>query len=577
MFLKRYNKDRLDKNYIFSLVFLKIADIGGNQNQGDKMQTNANFSLQTFQFSHTSYTQSSVNQKNAKEITNTQANSVPQSTINEDGNGQASNITSSTSLIGNHLSDFQKAVMDRALGTVAQIKDEMLKMWEEVFSSVTNKSTSNSTNTTMTLESFFNTSLEQRILGSGISLSQGFSQSLEVSIQGTIVASDGTQRQLDINIGISQSFVQNLQLNRSNATQNIPQGVNKKIIDPLVIDYEGNGTELSDTKMRFDLDSDGTPDQIATLKKGSGFLALDKNGDGKINDGNELFGTKSGDGFKDLSVYDSNGDGKIDKDDPIYDKLRIWTPDGNGEGKLVGLGEKGVGVIYLNPKESEELMKGESGDLLGIKRKSADFLFNNGNTGNIHHIDLVSEKIKDEAVQNQATNDAILGGQSISQILANKAYQGMGVSASNLSQNSIIPMFSVLGNGITGLFERVPMASLTSLELKANITSLEVKMSFSLNSLQTASNGVSDKVSQIWAKVEANFAKIEAARDSFDSLYIKEDKQNKQNNLVDTLLKGFNEENLKEMNRLLFNPLERNFETFKASLNLRNVHNLLSA
>ena len=66
------------------------------------MQTNANFSLQTFQFSHTSYTQSSVNQKNAKEITNTQANSVPQSTINEDGNGQASNITSSTSLIGNH-------------------------------------------------------------------------------------------------------------------------------------------------------------------------------------------------------------------------------------------------------------------------------------------------------------------------------------------------------------------------------------------------------------------------------------------------------------------------------------------
>lgn len=532
------------------------------------MQTNANFSLQTFQFSHTSYTQSSVNQKNAKEITNTQANSVPQSTINEDGNGQASNITSSTSLIGNHLSDFQKAVMDRALGTVAQIKDEMLKMWEDVFSSVTNKSTSNSTNTTMTLESLFNTSLEQRILGSGISLSQGFSQSLEVSIQGTIVASDGTQRQLDINIGISQSFVQNLQLNRSNATQNIPQGVNKKIIDPLVIDYEGNGTELSDTKMRFDLDSDGTPDQIATLKKGSGFLALDKNGDGKINDGNELFGTKSGDGFKDLSVYDSNGDGKIDKDDPIYDKLRIWTPDGNGEGKLVGLGEKGVGVIYLNPKESEELMKGESGDLLGIKRKSADFLFNNGNTGNIHHIDLVSEKIKDEALQNQATNDAILGGQSISQILANKAYQGMGVSASNLSQNSIIPMFSVLGNGITGLFERVPMASLTS---------LEVKMSFSLNSLQTASNGVSDKVSQIWAKVETNFAKIEAARDSFDSLYSKEDKQNKQNNLVDTLLKGFNEENLKEMNRLLFNPLERNFETFKASLNLRNVYNLLSA
>ena len=539
------------------------------------MQTNANFSLQTFQFSHT-YSQSSVNQKNAKETINNQANSVPDSTINKDANRQASNITSSTSLSGNRLSDFQKAIVDSALSKVSEIQDEMLKMWEDVFSSVANKSGSTS-NTSFSLETLFNSRLEQRILGSGISLSQGFSQSLEVSISGTIVASDGTRKQLDISIGISQSFMQNLQVSRSNATQNIPQGVNKKIVDPLVIDYEGNGTELSDTKMRFDLDSDGTPDQIATLKKGSGFLALDKNGDGKINDGNELFGTKSGDGFKDLSVYDSNGDGKIDKDDPIYDKLRIWTPDGNGEGKLVGLGEKGVGVIYLNPRESEELMKGESGDLLGIKRKTADFLFDNGNTGNIHHIDLVSEKIKNEAVQNQAQNDAILGGGSISQILANKAYQGMGVSASNLPQNSIIPMFSALGNGITGLFERVPMASLTSLELKANITSLEVKMSFSLNSLQTASNGVSDKVSQIWAKVEANFAKIEAARDSFDSLYTKEDKQNKQNNLVDSLLKGFNEENLKEMNRLLFNPFESRIDTFKNSLNLRNVHNLLSA
>ena len=64
---------------------------------------------------------------------------------------------------------------------------------------------------------------------------------------------------------------------------------------------------------------------------------------------------------------------------------------------------------------------------------------------------------------------------------------------------------------------------------------------------------------------------------SFDSLYTKEDKQNKQNNLVDSLLKGFNEENLKEMNRLLFNPFESRIDTFKNSLNLRNVHNLLSA
>ena len=53
------------------------------------------------------------------------------------------------------------------------------------------------------------------------------------------------------------------------------------------------------------------------LGKGSGFLALDKDGNGKIDDGNELFGTKSSDGFGDLREYDSDGSGWIDENDEI--------------------------------------------------------------------------------------------------------------------------------------------------------------------------------------------------------------------------------------------------------------------
>lgn len=455
----------------------------------------ASFSLSSLQASYTTTQWSAVKE----ELTNNQANSVPQSTINQDAGGSTTSIVASNSLLGDRLGDFQKTILNRALSKISEIQDEMMKTWEQLFPSA-NNSTSSSQTTTITMSDLlYNKNFASQIIGSGISLSQGFSTSLEVSISGKIIGSDGIEKSLDLSISVSQSFMQNLQISSSNATK-IPEDVNKKVIDPLVIDYEGSGTELSDTKMRFDLDSDGTPDQISTLKKGSGFLALDKNGDGKINDGSELFGTQSGDGFKDLSIYDSNNDGKIDKDDPIYDKLRIWTPDANGEGQLVGLGEKGIGVIYLNAQESQEMMRGENGDLLGIKQKTADYLREDGSSGQIHHIDLVSEKIKDEAVLNQATNDAILanGGQSISQILANKAYQGMGVSASNLSPNSIIPMFSALGNGITGLFERVPMASLTS---------LEVKVSFSLNSLQTANNGVSQEASKIWNAVEDNFKK----------------------------------------------------------------------
>lgn len=512
----------------------------------------ASFSLSSLQASYTTTQWSAVKE----ELTNNQANSVPQSTINQDTRGSTTSIVASNSLLSDSLGDFQKTILNRALSKISEIQDEMMKTWEQLFPSA-NNGTSSSQNTTITMSDLlYNKNFASQILGSGISLSQGFSRSLEISISGKMIGSDGIEKSLDLSISVSQSFMQNLQVSSSNATKNIPQGVNKKVIDPLVIDYEGSGTELSDTKMRFDLDSDGTPDQISTLKKGSGFLALDKNGDGKINDGSELFGTQSGDGFKDLSIYDSNNDGKIDKDDPIYDKLRIWTPDANGEGQLVGLGEKGIGVIYLNAQESQEMMRGENGDLLGIKQKTADYLREDGSSGQIHHIDLVSEKIKDEALQNQATNDAILGGQSISQILANKAYQGMGVSASILPQNSIIPMFSALGNGITGLFERVPMANLTSLELKANITSLEVKVSFSLNSLQTANNGVSQEASKIWNAVEDNFKKMEEMKEKMESAF-----------------KRFDE--FMQLNRLIFDPLENKDSVFK-SFNSNTLGKLLA-
>lgn len=517
--------------------------------KGETMQASLSFS--SLQASYTTTQWSAVKE----ELTNTQANRVPQSTINQDAKGQTSSILASSSLNTDGLGDFQKTILNKALGKVSEIQNEMMKVWEQLFPS---NASSTSQNATITMtDLLYNKNFASQIVGSGISLSQGFSQSLSISISGIIVGSDGVSKNLDLSISVSQSFMQNLSVNTSNATQNIPQGVNKKVIDPLVIDYEGSGTELSDTKMRFDLDSDGTPDQISTLKKGSGFLALDKNGDGKINDGNELFGTQSGDGFKDLSVYDSNGDGKIDKEDPIYDKLRIWTPDENGEGQLVGLGEKGIGVIYLNAQESQEMMRGENGDLLGIKQKTADYVREDGSSGQIHHIDLVSEKIKDEAVQNQAQNDSILNAlQSLGTQIGSKTYQSLGASISNLqvsitAQNSQSALLGAFGNGITGLFERVPFA---------NATKLEVNISFSLSSLQTATNGISSETSKIWNALENNFKKLEEMKEKMESAW----------NQFDELTK---------MNRLMFDPFSFSKEdTFKKGIfSAQTINKLLSA
>jgi hypothetical protein len=115
---------------------------------------------------------------------------------------------------------------------------------------------------------------------------------------------------------------------------------------------------------------------------------LDKNGDGVINDGSELFGTKSGDGFKDLAQYDNDNNGWIDENDSIYDKLRIWTKDENGQDKLFALGQKGVGAIYLGSANTDYYLKNASNVTNGEIRKTGVFLNENGSVGTVQHVDV---------------------------------------------------------------------------------------------------------------------------------------------------------------------------------------------
>ena len=127
---------------------------------------------------------------------------------------------------------------------------------------------------------------------------------------------------------------------------------------------------------------------MSFVAPGSGFLALDLNGDGKVNNGSELFGPKSGDGFADLAKYDSDGNNWIDENDPIYDKLRIWTKDSDGNDKLLALGEKGVGAVYLGNVDTNFSMKDSGNNLQGQISKTGIFLRENGTAGTINHIDL---------------------------------------------------------------------------------------------------------------------------------------------------------------------------------------------
>ncbi len=158
--------------------------------------------------------------------------------------------------------------------------------------------------------------------------------------------------------------------------------------DPLVVNFGGEPATLTIDKVAFDLNSDGQVEEISFVGAGSGFLALDKNQDGLINNGNELFGTLSGNGFADLSQYDEDKNGWIDENDDVFSQLKVWHKTPQGLDELSGLLSLNIGAISLQHIETPFSLKTEANQTLGQVVSSGVFLSEDGKIGTIQQIDL---------------------------------------------------------------------------------------------------------------------------------------------------------------------------------------------
>lgn len=208
------------------------------------------------------------------------------------------------------------------------------------------------------------------------------SESTQFQAQGMVTTADGQQIKIGAELNMSRSFTSVLE-----ETMQIGDRVLK---DPLVLNFKGTAAQLTENTFAFDIDADGVGDRIAFVGPDSGFLALDSNGDGVVNNGGELFGARSGDGFADLAAHDGDGNGWIDENDDIFSRLRIWMKTATGEDRLLTLQEQGVGAIYLGRVTTPFSIKDSANTLQGEVRSSGLFLFEEGKVGTMQQVDLVA-------------------------------------------------------------------------------------------------------------------------------------------------------------------------------------------
>lgn len=202
----------------------------------------------------------------------------------------------------------------------------------------------------------------------------------EFAAQGVVKTADGREIAFTLELTMARHF-------RSETSVSVRAGDTRRT-DPLVINFGGTAAQLSSQRFRFDLDADGRAEDVPLLAGGSGYLALDLDGNGRIDSGAELFGPASGSGFAELAAFDEDGNGWIDEGDAVFSRLRVWSPAAAGHGTLTTLAEHGVGALSLGYVGTAFELRDSDNSDLGAVRDTGIYLTEAGTAGTLQEIDL---------------------------------------------------------------------------------------------------------------------------------------------------------------------------------------------
>ena len=185
---------------------------------------------------------------------------------------------------------------------------------------------------------------------------------------------------------------------------------------PIILDLNGDGigTTTTENGAHFDHEGDRFAEKSAWVDSNDALLVWDRDGNGQIDDGGELFGnnytlqdgTKAANGFEALKEFDSNGDGVVDAIDERWSELQLWQDrNGNGvvdDGELLTMEEAGVAGLHTGHQDQE--YTDENGNQ---HSQSGSFIKDDGTTGQMNDVWFQTDSIDTKYLDEIAISDDI--------------------------------------------------------------------------------------------------------------------------------------------------------------------------